>query len=102
MFVYWYLMRFVGESPFSYTALDMKSYAMAVLGTDFSDTNKSTMPPAWLSKHPHTHRALDDAIGQGHLFLNMISARNAFFTAAQPEEGLSLKADGVSRPTSSS
>src|SRR5688572_9954054 len=29
MFVYWYLIRFAGESPFSFSALDMKTYAMA-------------------------------------------------------------------------
>ena len=34
LFVYWYLIRFVGESPFSHSALDMKSFAMAVLKTD--------------------------------------------------------------------
>ena len=33
MFVYWYLIRFAGESPFSHSALDIKSYAMALLGT---------------------------------------------------------------------
>ena len=31
MFVYWYLMRFAGESPFSHSALDIKTYAMAML-----------------------------------------------------------------------
>lgn len=30
MFVYWYLIRFAGESPFSHSALDIKSFAMAV------------------------------------------------------------------------
>jgi len=32
MFVYWYLIRFAGESPFSFSALDVKSFAMAMLG----------------------------------------------------------------------
>ena len=32
LFVYWYLMRFAGESPFSFSALDVKTFAMAVLG----------------------------------------------------------------------
>lgn len=31
LFVYWYLMRFAGESPFSFSALDVKTYAMAML-----------------------------------------------------------------------
>ena len=32
LFVYWYLIRFAGESPFSHSALDIKTYAMALLG----------------------------------------------------------------------
>ncbi|HEY0715421.1 MAG TPA: exonuclease, partial [Polyangia bacterium] len=31
-FVYWYLMRFVGQSPFSHSALDMKTLGMGLLG----------------------------------------------------------------------
>src|SRR5262249_45890257 len=31
LFVYWYMIRFVGESPFSFSALDIKTYAMAML-----------------------------------------------------------------------
>jgi hypothetical protein len=31
LFVYWYLIRFVGESPFSFSVLDIKTYAMALL-----------------------------------------------------------------------
>src|SRR5207249_2730027 len=27
LFVYWYLIRFVGQSPFSFSALDIKTYA---------------------------------------------------------------------------
>jgi hypothetical protein len=73
MFVYWYLMRFAGESPFSFSALDIKSYATALLGTDFRETVKATMPKAWFDELPHTHRALDDAIGQGALFCNMLA-----------------------------
>jgi hypothetical protein len=35
LFVYWYLIRFTGDSPFSHSALDMKSFAMALLKTDY-------------------------------------------------------------------
>ena len=72
LFVYWYLMRFVGESPFSHSALDMKSYAMAVLKTGYRDSTKKNMPRQWFDKMPHTHVALDDAIEQGALFCNML------------------------------
>lgn len=75
MFVYWYLMRFAGESPFSHSALDIKSYAMAVLGTEFRESTKRNMPKAWFDDLPHTHVALDDAKGQGALFCNMLAER---------------------------
>lgn len=62
LFVYWYLMRFVGESPFSHSALDVKSFAMAVLKTDYRESTKKNMPKHWFDKLPHSHMALDDAI----------------------------------------
>lgn len=72
LFVYWYLMRFAGESPFSHSALDMKSFAMALLKTDYRASTKRNMPKRWFDKFPHIHVALDDAIEQGALFCNML------------------------------
>src|SRR5262245_37443891 len=40
MFVYWYLIKFTGESPFSQSALDIKTLAMAVLRTEYRDSTK--------------------------------------------------------------
>lgn len=72
-FVRWYLVNFTGKEPFSFSALDIKSFAMAVLKTPFRETTKKNMPKAWFdNKHRHTHKALDDAIGQGKLFINML------------------------------
>jgi hypothetical protein len=68
-FVYWYMMRFVGKSPFAFSALDIKSYAMAKLGTPFRETVKGNMPPSWFPREPHSHVAVEDAIEQGCLFL---------------------------------
>jgi hypothetical protein len=73
MFVYWYLMRFVGESPFSHSALDIKTLAMSILGTDFFEATKKRMPRHWFDPAPHTHVALDDAVEQGALFCNMLA-----------------------------
>jgi hypothetical protein len=73
MFMYWYLIRFTGESPFSHSALDIKTYAMAMLKKDYRRCTKSNMPKHWFDRLPHTHIALDDAIGQGALFCNMLS-----------------------------
>lgn len=72
LFVYWYLMRFAGESPFSHSALDIKTYAMALLKTGYRDATKRNMPRRWFDDLPHTHVALDDAVEQGALFCNML------------------------------
>jgi hypothetical protein len=79
LFVYWYLIRFAGESPFSHSALDIKTYAMAILGSDYRDSVKRNMPREWFDDLPHTHAALDDAIGQGALFCNLLAARRQHF-----------------------
>jgi DNA polymerase III alpha subunit (gram-positive type) len=77
LFVYWYLIRFAGESPFSHSALDMKTFAMALLKTDYRDSTKRNMPKHWFDKLPHSHVALDDAIEQGALFCNMLKENRA-------------------------
>jgi len=75
MFVYWYMIKFAGESPFSHSALDIKTFAMALLGGDYRASTKRNMPREWFDDLPHTHVALDDAKGQGALFCNMLEAR---------------------------
>lgn len=73
MFVYWYFIKCLGpgKSPFSFSALDIKSYAMAVMGEEYRNVTKRAMSP-WLPPDcPHTHVALDDAIEQGWLFCNL-------------------------------
>ncbi len=77
LFVYWYLMRFVGESPFSHSALDMKTFAMALLKGDYRNSTKRNMPKRWFDQLPHSHVALDDAIEQGALFCNMLRENRA-------------------------
>ena len=73
LFVYWYLIRFTGESPFSHSALDIKTYAMAMLKKPYRESTKRNMPTRWFDLFPHTHLALDDAIEQGALFCNMLA-----------------------------
>jgi len=73
LFVYWYLIRFAGESPFSFSALDVKTYAMALLKTEYRDSVKKNMPKRWFDSLPHTHVALDDALEQGALFCNILA-----------------------------
>lgn len=73
MFVTYYLHRFAGESPFGFSALDIKSYAMAVMRAEFTAVSKAAMPPEWFDELPYTHVALDDAISQGALFCNILA-----------------------------
>lgn len=73
LFVYWYLIRFAGRSPFSFSAVDIKTLAMAVLGTDYRATTKKTMPRRWFGPARHRHVALDDAMEQGDLFCNLLA-----------------------------
>jgi hypothetical protein len=73
LFVYWYLIRFTGESPFSFSALDIKTFAMALLKCDYRDAVKRNMPKHWFDDLPHTHQAIDDALEQGALFCNMLA-----------------------------
>lgn len=72
LFVYWYLQRFTGQSPFSHSALDIKSFAMALLKKPYRESVKRNMPARWFGPARHTHVALDDAIEQGALFMAML------------------------------
>ncbi len=69
----YYFYTFVGKNPFGFSALDMKSYASAILEHhNFSSTSKASMPKKWFKEGlPHTHVALDDALEQAHLFCSM-------------------------------
>jgi len=73
LFVYWYLIKLAGESPFSFSALDIKSYAAAMLKVPYREAVKRNMPKSWFDDVPHTHVALDDAIEQGRMFCNMLA-----------------------------
>jgi DNA polymerase III alpha subunit (gram-positive type) len=73
LFVYWYIKHFGLDSPFSFSALDIKTYAMATMKTEYRQSTKKNMPKRWFSDAPHTHIAVDDAIEQGQLFCNMLA-----------------------------
>lgn len=78
MWVYWYTHMFglsPGEkAPFGFQGLDLKTLAAEKLGIPFQEVSKRRMPREWFKGAPaHTHDALEDAIGQGVLFVNMMS-----------------------------
>ncbi len=74
MFIYWYLIYFLGESPCGFSALDMKTYAMPITGGRYFD-GKSAMPVDWLEGgRENPHIAVEDAIRQGRMFMKMREA----------------------------
>ena len=74
MWVHWYLMKYMGDNPMGIAPLDIKSLAFAEMNTrNYKHTTKRRMPKHWFEGCPaHTHKALDDAIGQGVLFINLL------------------------------
>ncbi|MFG3658556.1 3'-5' exoribonuclease domain-containing protein [Streptomyces sp. NPDC047706] len=73
-FLYWYLIRFTGASPFGHSGcLDMKTLYATKAGLPLRSVAKGTMPRHLLSRRRHTHHALDDAIEQAELFANLMA-----------------------------
>src|SRR5690349_17974951 len=73
MFLYWYLMRFTGNSPFGHSGcVDLKTLYATKAGVPMAGAVKARMPRQLLSKPPHTHHALDDAIEQADLCANLM------------------------------
>ncbi len=74
LFVYWYMMRFVGRSPFSHSCLDIKTMAMTLMkGKSYRNATKRNWPKRWFfGCDKHTHKAIDDAREQGKSFCNML------------------------------
>ena len=79
MFVYWYLIRFCGRSPFSHSDIDIKTLAYAATGSrSYRSATKRNMPRAWQPPWVrHSHVALEDAREQGLLFFNIRRALQA-------------------------
>ena len=72
-FMYYYFQRFLGESPIGFASLDLRSYAAAVMKRQYRHVGKRQYPPQWIDADlPHTHVALDDAIEQGCILINMM------------------------------
>lgn len=71
-FMYMYMMWFVGESPFSFSSSDTKTYVSAMRKQTYRRSGKSSWPARWSDPClPHTHKAIDDALEQGLSFVKM-------------------------------
>ena len=76
-FVSYYLHRFVQRNPFIHGALDMRTFAMALLHTPYDDSKRRHMPKSWTSDSPpRTYVALDDALAVGTMFCHMLDFWN--------------------------
>lgn len=81
-YMVWYLHAFsdyihapAHHPPFHLCALDMQSYAAALLDMPFRDVRSATFPKEWKKhKFKHTHRAIDDAMGSAMTFCGMVEA----------------------------
>jgi hypothetical protein len=77
LFVFYYLVRYAGDSPFGHSSLDMKSFYMGKYGTDWRETTKraigKTRPHLLEGLGPHTHNALDDAREQAALLRRILA-----------------------------
>ena len=72
MFVYDYFIRYLGSCPFGFSGLDIKTLISAVSGLPYRESVKSSLPKKWARERPrHTHEADQDALEQGHIFLQL-------------------------------
>jgi hypothetical protein len=75
-FTHWYFEHYLGfkSDPFGFSnALDIKTLFSALSRRALLGSTKKNMPREVKDvAQPHTHNALDDAIGQGELFANLI------------------------------
>ena len=73
MFLHWYFVRFLGESPFGFShALDMKTIYQQKAGVTVGDSGREDLPALLQSPRTHTHNALDDAIEQAQIFNKLV------------------------------
>lgn len=74
MWMYWYICEYsTVPSPFGHSAhYDMKTGFAEKSGNLVRRSVKRNMPKHLLSTLPHTHNALDDAIEQGILMMNLL------------------------------
>ncbi len=77
MWMYWYFIRYAATgSPFGHSrCLDMKTMYSVKSGAVLSRSTKRYMPKHLLSKRPHTHNALDDAVEQAELCQQLMTWR---------------------------
>jgi ribonuclease T len=67
-FVNYYFQRYIGENPFGFAALDIKSLYMGATGCTWDDTRSSRIATRLKPRLKGTHDALQDARYQAEMF----------------------------------
>jgi len=70
-FVNWYFHHFLGENPFGFAPLDVKSYYMGLTGCEWEGTRSSRIRTEFQPEKPGDHNALADAMAQAEMFEKM-------------------------------
>jgi ribonuclease T len=71
-FVNFYFHQYLGENPFGFGGIDIKSFYMGMTGCGWEDTRSSRIRTELKGPSRHTHNALDDAIEQAEMFQRMM------------------------------
>ncbi|HTW99480.1 MAG TPA: hypothetical protein VMD59_11915 [Acidimicrobiales bacterium] len=72
--VFWYLQRFTGSSPFSHGQhRDIRDVLAATRGLPIRGLSKRSLPRSLTPRRPHSHNALDDALEQAELFASVMA-----------------------------
>ncbi len=66
-----YFNVYLGENPFGLGTLDIKTYFMGKLDTEFAGTTKKKIKEFLGYEGKHTHHALEDAIEQAEIFYKL-------------------------------
>jgi ribonuclease T len=74
-FVNWYFIRFLGENPFGFAPLDVKSYYMGLTGCGWDETKSSRIRAEFQPTKVGDHNALNDARAQAEMFEKMMAAK---------------------------
>jgi hypothetical protein len=88
LWMYWYFVRYADAgSPFGHSrCLDLKTTYAIKAGVPLNQASKNRMPRSLRSARPHTHHALDDAVEQADLAINLLRWPGRRHAAHQSED----------------
>jgi DNA polymerase III epsilon subunit-like protein len=74
-FVNYYFIKYLGNNPFGFAALDIKSLYMGAVHSSWSDTRSSVIAAALKPSRKGDHNALHDALYQAEIFRLIMDMR---------------------------